>query len=140
MTPTPPDGMPIPCRSNPERQFPSMKHLQAVAAAKTVCLTGDRGRPCPWLTECRAYSLRHLVDGVWGGTDEDERKAIRRRLGIVAEPLSFGMARIYNPAPHGSPARYRKHLRDGERCQVCIDGFRRWQNPDQRTKHGRRLA
>lgn len=45
-----------------------------VAAAKDVC-TG-----CPVVAECLAYALETGVTGVWGGTDTDERRALRRAL------------------------------------------------------------
>jgi len=47
---------------------------RAVKAAKRVCAT------CPVQRPCLAYALetgqRH---GVWGGTDEEERRALRSR-------------------------------------------------------------
>lgn len=43
--------------------------------AKAVC------ERCPVLGECRAWALDHAQDGgVWGGLDEDELRALRRRL------------------------------------------------------------
>lgn len=141
--PIPEDANP-PCRGQADVMFPTGEAggtlRPLIARAKAVCMTGDDGRPCPWLIECRAYSLRWLVQGVWGGTDEDDRKRLRTERGIVAEPLSFGVGRKHTVPPHGTPARYRRHLRAGERCQECIDGYRRWQNPEGRTQHGRRLA
>jgi hypothetical protein len=31
-----------------------------------------------------------MVEGVWGGTTKEERRRLRAKLRIVAEPLSFG--------------------------------------------------
>lgn len=134
MNPVPEDANP-PCRGQADVMFPVGKvgtdsRRPAIARAKAVCLTGQGGAPCPWLTECRAYSLRWLVQGVWGATDEDDRRVLRDRLGIVPEPLTFGLSRkLVDPPPHGTPARYKRHLRAGERCQVCLEGYRRRQNP-----------
>jgi len=45
-----------------------------VEHAKLVC------RRCPVVTDCLAWSLETGQDaGVWGGTSEDERRALARR-------------------------------------------------------------
>lgn len=41
--------------------------------AKTICAR------CPVIELCRAYALEHRMDGVWGGTNEAERRQIRSR-------------------------------------------------------------
>lgn len=44
--------------------------------AKAVC------RACPVLKDCRQYALNAsdpLVDGIWGGTSEKERKTLRAK-------------------------------------------------------------
>ena len=74
---------------------PESFHLdlgQQVDAAKRIC-NGDpkAGKaPCPFLDPCLQYALHHSVSGVWGATSDQERRAMRRKLRIVAEPLSFG--------------------------------------------------
>lgn len=65
------------CRTaDPEAFFPNIAvgPLDTqVAAAKAVC-TG-----CSVAAECLRWALKHgNVEGVWGGTSEDERRAIRR--------------------------------------------------------------
>lgn len=57
------------------------------AAAKRVCET------CPVLTECLAYSLNNMVDGVWGGTDWQMRKQLRRKHNIKAKPMNTTLGR-----------------------------------------------
>lgn len=43
------------------------------AFAKDICAT------CPVRTECLTFALEHREEwGVWGGLDEDERKALLR--------------------------------------------------------------
>lgn len=39
---------------------------------------------CEFLRECREYAIRYDVQGFWGGMSQTERKAERKRLGIVA--------------------------------------------------------
>jgi WhiB family redox-sensing transcriptional regulator len=57
-----------------------------VEEAKAVC------RRCPAIEACLSYSLRHGVSGTWAATTEQERKAVRKQHGIVAEPMaSFGL-------------------------------------------------
>lgn len=49
--------------------------LVQIDRAKQVC------DECPVKTECLDYALETNQDsGIWGGTSEEERRAIRRRL------------------------------------------------------------
>jgi WhiB family transcriptional regulator, redox-sensing transcriptional regulator len=61
------------CRvEDPEIFFPEGITYLA-EAAKRVCAT------CPVRDECLAWALAHgVTDGIWGGLDEDERRALRR--------------------------------------------------------------
>jgi WhiB family redox-sensing transcriptional regulator len=65
------------CRGeDPELFFPvgtAGSALLQVAEAKDVC------RRCPVAAECLAWALEAGVIGVWGGTTEDERRALKRR-------------------------------------------------------------
>lgn len=75
------------CReASPELFFPvgtSGPALIQTAAAKAVC------RLCPVAADCLAWALASGQDfGVWGGLDEAERRAIRRR-----EPERQGVSR-----------------------------------------------
>lgn len=65
------------CRDeDPELFFPvgtSGPALSQIAAAKTVC------RRCPVSSACLQWALESGQDaGVWGGADEDERRALKR--------------------------------------------------------------
>jgi|TARA_B110000285_G_C14830205_1_gene470505 WhiB family redox-sensing transcriptional regulator len=44
--------------------------------AKAIC------GACPVAVDCLTYALKNHELGVWGGTTEDQRKALRRRNGI----------------------------------------------------------
>lgn len=52
-------------------------YARDVAAAKAVC------RRCPAATDCLAFALDYLPDGVAGGLDADERRELRQRLGLL---------------------------------------------------------
>jgi WhiB family redox-sensing transcriptional regulator len=75
-------------------------HAQ-IHQAKTTCLR------CPVLRECREWALTHGTDdGIWGGLDWEELRLLRRR-----ERRGKGRS---EPLPCGTPAAYRRHLRNGE--------------------------
>ena len=66
------------CReADPELFFPigsSGPGLTQVEAAKVVC------RRCPVVQDCLSWAIETGQDsGVWGGTSEDERRALARR-------------------------------------------------------------
>lgn len=62
---------------DPELFFPigqGPRTPSEVAEARAIC------RRCPVRTECLRYSLRTAQKhGIWGGTDEDERRVLRAR-------------------------------------------------------------
>jgi len=76
------------CRDHdPELFFPVGNHgpaLEQIAAAKNVCGT------CPIRSACLAWALETGQEaGVWGGTDEDERRALRRTsLPVSRQPAA----------------------------------------------------
>ena len=41
--------------------------------AKAICAE------CPVVAQCLEYALEHRMDGVWGGTNEAERRELRRQ-------------------------------------------------------------
>lgn len=45
-------------------------------AAKSLCYQ------CTFRKECLDWALHYEYYGIWGGIDEDQRKALRRELGI----------------------------------------------------------
>lgn len=68
---------------DPEIHFPIIgppftpaRHNDAIDRAKEVCAD------CPVTVECLTYALEQDERfGVWGGRDENERRAIKRRMG-----------------------------------------------------------
>lgn len=35
--------------------------------------------PCPVRAECLTFAVEHRMEGIWGGTLDEERRALRRR-------------------------------------------------------------
>lgn len=56
--------------------FPEETSPASKAAAVNICNT------CNSVEKCLDYALHHDVQGIWAGTNEYERKKIRRKLGI----------------------------------------------------------
>ncbi len=74
------------CRSaDPDLFFPisdSGPALEQVAKAKAICAT------CRVRRECLAFALRTgQIHGIWGGTTEHERAAVRRRT-VNGQPVT----------------------------------------------------
>lgn len=62
------------CRGMDTSQFVT-ERATSTADAKAVC------RSCPVVGECLAFALGHLeLRGVWGGTSQRERRAMRREV------------------------------------------------------------
>lgn len=49
-----------------------------LAEAKKICET------CPLRIKCLEYALKNAEYGIWGGTTEEQRQGLRRRVGISA--------------------------------------------------------
>jgi hypothetical protein len=62
--------------------FPTQGHTTEIG--KQVCNggrplgTGLVSEPCPVRAECLAFALEHAMHGIWGGTNQEERDAIRK--------------------------------------------------------------
>lgn len=63
-------GHPACVDEDPDLFFPEPGQTEQTEQAKAVCAG------CPVRESCLRFALRHAVDGVWGGTTEDERRAI----------------------------------------------------------------
>ncbi len=73
------------CSGHAGAMFPLPGDDAAIAAAKALCAV------CPVQIDCLEWALRHREEhGVWGGTDEDERRALRRRLHQAAVRVRDG--------------------------------------------------
>jgi WhiB family redox-sensing transcriptional regulator len=74
------------CRNEDPELFWPVGHSTAAlaqrASAKAVCYG------CPVIAECRDAAFAHGdYEGVWGGLDEDERRAMRRRAAPAPAPV-----------------------------------------------------
>jgi WhiB family transcriptional regulator, redox-sensing transcriptional regulator len=90
------------CRdADPDLFFPvgtTGLRLGQINVAKRMC------QACPVQTQCLAWALDHgITDGVWGGTTEDERRAIRN----LARRMTTSQAAL-----ELAPAIVRQELRD----------------------------
>ncbi len=84
--------------------FPDMPNSRALAA-KAICKT------CPVVDQCLQHALVNNEQGVWGNKTENERKKLRRKLGIE-KPR-------YRPEC-GTTAAYAAHSKAGEEpCASC---------------------
>jgi len=76
---------PINCDGIPVDAFFPEKNTEAAIPqtrlAKRVC---DN---CLAKEECLEYALSHSVMGIWGGTTENERRKLRRKLKVLAVPV-----------------------------------------------------
>lgn len=83
------------CRdADPDLFFPvgtAGNSLRQVDEAKRIC------HRCPAQNQCLAWALENgITDGVWGGTTENERRAIRSLGAATSAPLRLVTS---NPAP-----------------------------------------
>jgi WhiB family transcriptional regulator, redox-sensing transcriptional regulator len=103
---------------DPDLWFAPADHPDTFQAV-TVC------RGCPVRFDCMEHALRHRdLDGVWGGMTAPERARLRSRPGVFVEPTRAFPADVQ---PCGTPAAYKRHLRDGERpCVSCAKADARY--------------
>lgn len=72
---------------------------------------------CSVRDACWDYAMRHEDYGYWAGTSDVERRQLRKVLGIALEPSDMKWRWI---SPHGTPAAYQRHKRNGESaCDAC---------------------
>src|SRR5260370_35814387 len=85
------------CRdADPDLFFPigtTGPALRQIQAARRIC------RTCPAQTRCLAWALDHgVTDGVWGGTTEDQRRAIRSLPKTLTSSQEDDDGGSYHPA------------------------------------------
>lgn len=69
-----------PCRSMPgELYFPENGSPKKTVIA--LCNT------CDVLEQCRMYALHHESHGLWGGLTEQDRRALRKKMNIILQPV-----------------------------------------------------
>lgn len=68
-----------PCATtDPELFFPERNNnfVKTTLIAKQLC------RSCPVRSACAEYAIGTDVEGIWGGTDEKERRAIQKERNL----------------------------------------------------------
>jgi WhiB family redox-sensing transcriptional regulator len=66
---------------------------------------------CPVSDECLEHALKHEDDGVWAGTTPNQRRGIRRELGIYLEVIRPVERPPRNENWHGTHFGMKKHYR-----------------------------
>lgn len=103
---------------DPDLWFPkdghsSTRNREREAEARKICST------CPVRSECLTYAIENRETGIWGGTDEAERRLILRRMRRKGEAPPAPKRGL---APCGTPAAARRHWRRGEpACMACAE-------------------
>lgn len=60
--------------ADPELFFPIAKADPSIPQAIAVC------RSCPFTSRCLEWALENNEIGIWGGTTDDQRLALRKRV------------------------------------------------------------
>lgn len=76
------DGSQVCAQVDPDVFFPEKG--QPTGPARNLCLgDGTQERPrCPFIVDCIHWAVHNERAGVWGGTTWEERRDLRRALGI----------------------------------------------------------
>lgn len=75
----PPNIDPLPCRSDPELWFPSSLTRTAEDRSR-VNRAKDECAFCPIRLACLEWALDNDETGIWGGTTDDDRSAIKEGM------------------------------------------------------------
>jgi hypothetical protein len=124
---------------NPARfhATPRSAHWQTISVTKKLCTGGGKIPACPFLDKCLDYGLNNAVSGIWGGLDEVERSAERKRLRIVPEPLMSTVV----ASPPSSQSRQRADSFALVACPECSKEMRpKSMRRHLRETHGKRAA
>jgi WhiB family redox-sensing transcriptional regulator len=90
---------------DPELFYPERK---SDTEAKLCCYD------CPVREKCLQIALERYEVGIWGGTNDEQRKLLRRKLNITVKPPPS--------ISHGTASGARAHYRANEKpCKECRD-------------------
>jgi WhiB family redox-sensing transcriptional regulator len=111
-----PAGAVTPCMEDPEAYFPDRHSPARTERAKRGCAR------CPYRDGCLAWALTRGEAGVWGQTDEEERKDMCRAQGIVPVRPVLDLPRgSNNMVLHGTPVGVESHRRRYQAlCTDCL--------------------
>jgi hypothetical protein len=104
-----------PCAADPDLMFADRKSSpKRLEAAKRVCV------PCGYRDGCLMWALTRGEEGVWAGTDDEDRKHLAKRMKIVVERPRLGLPRARNDIPHGTAVGVEAHRkRYDPLCDEC---------------------
>lgn len=67
-----------PCRRDPDLFTPDQPEGEEAKRAASICRDG-----CPFIEQCFAYGVTHVVSGVYGGMTPRQRQTWRRKHGML---------------------------------------------------------
>lgn len=112
---------------DPDAFFP--EHGGPQTRIKTLC------GGCPVIRECLSFATAHEEIGIWAGTNERDRRIIRRRYKPDTD------MDILDAAPHGTIPALRAHRDRGETpCDKCAHATRARSYADQAAHDQASLA
>lgn len=76
---------------DPEFFFPESNSPNIIKAAVQIC------QNCPLIQKCLTYALENDVVGIWAGTHHEQRKRMRKELGITAAKLDKQIWSVISP-------------------------------------------
>jgi WhiB family redox-sensing transcriptional regulator len=87
---------PTPCSQQDPENFFSIDapdgHMTRTKTYANEAETKDLCRACPYQLRCALYAIKHTeIQGIWGGTTEREREAMRRGRGVKLQ-RSLGLS------------------------------------------------
>jgi WhiB family redox-sensing transcriptional regulator len=75
---------------------------------------------CPVKEPCLEWGLHHEKFGIWGGTNGQERRVLRRERGILLNAGDDFGGPLGELSTHGTAAGYARHQRAGDvACVPC---------------------
>lgn len=107
---------PTPCRNNPDMWYGESR--TARAKAKQWC------RACPVRGACAAWALpRPEEEGIWGGTDERDRRVWRRAGRLPRRPRPPAAVPGVRRGACGTVVAFRRHQAASVECAVCREAL-----------------
>ena len=107
---------------DPELWFPITGKRMAAEAARPLQIC-DR---CPVKADCLEWAITHrAIDGIWGGTTEDERRALIAEVRPAEPPATDVPSKVCTRCRVARPL---SGFADGQaRCLSCNEHIRGWE-------------
>lgn len=72
---------------------PSPEAIEALERAAAYC------KVCDVYAPCHAWALAHETEGIWAATTPEQRRRLRKALGIKTQPILIDFTYLLNPPP-----------------------------------------